>query len=67
MDRKNVCLWMKDVLEHAGDCCDQLADSPNERFLAEAIERDLEELRRLCAALKEQSRPALRRQTAAAA
>ena len=66
MDRKSVCMWMKDVLEHAGDCCDQLADSPHERFLAEAIERDLEELRRLCAALREQSGSAQRRQAAAA-
>jgi hypothetical protein len=59
---------MKDVLDHMSECFDQwqLADSQNERFLAGAVERDLEELRRLCASLQREAQPPLRRQAVAA-
>lgn len=53
MDRQAGFLWMKDLLEHLGQCCDQwqAADPPAERFLADAMRRDLDELRRVCDAL----------------
>jgi hypothetical protein len=68
MDRKTKLLWMKDILEHLGDCFDewQLAEPHNERFLAEAIERDLDEFRRLCSSLRREGSPAPRRQAAIA-
>jgi hypothetical protein len=67
MDRKTKLLWMKDILEHLGECCDewQLADPQSERFLAEAIERDLEEFRRLCSSLRRETHSATRRRQAA--
>jgi hypothetical protein len=69
MDRKTKLLWMKDILEHLGDCFEewQLADPQSERFLAEAIERDLDEFRRLCSSLRRDASPALRRRQAALA
>jgi hypothetical protein len=67
MDRKSKFLWMKDVLEHLADSFEEWrrADSHDERFLAEAVERDLEEFRRLCITMKQELRSTSpRRQTA---
>ena len=54
MDRKTKILCMKDILEHLGDCFDewQQADSQDERYLADSIERDLNEFRRLCHSMR---------------
>jgi hypothetical protein len=53
MDRQKQLLWMKDLIEHLGDCYEQwqLADPGTERFLAESMKRDLDECRRLCDSL----------------
>lgn len=53
MDRQSKLLWMKDILEHIGTCHDQwqFADTNTERFLAESIRRDLDEMRRVCDSL----------------
>lgn len=54
MDRHARLLWMKEVIEHLNDCHLQWqsADSADEFFLAEAMKRDLDELRRLCELLR---------------
>lgn len=59
MDRQARLLWMKEVLEHLDECHRQwqFADDEIERYLADAMERDLEELRRICRSLKQESRP----------
>lgn len=62
MDRQAKFLWMKDLLDHIGQCHDQwqFADPCAERYLADSIRRDLEEFRRLCDSLRnEKSMPAL--------
>lgn len=53
MDRQARFLWMKDLLEHLAACHDQwqTADPAVERYLAEAVRRDLDEMRRLCDSL----------------
>ncbi|HEY5312159.1 MAG TPA: hypothetical protein VIK18_06550 [Pirellulales bacterium] len=53
MDRQARFLWMKDLLEHLSDCHDQwqAADPASQRYLADAVRRDLDELRRLCESL----------------
>ena len=70
MDRHSKLLWMKEVLEHLDDCHRQwqfAEDAAAGRYLAEAVERDLDELRRLCESLKKESPPhALRRALSAA-
>ena len=60
MDRNAKFLWMKDILEHLEDCFEQWqqADARSERFLAETIERDLEEFRRLCRSVRRDHAPA---------
>jgi hypothetical protein len=54
MHRQTTMLWMKDILEHLGNCFDQWqsADPASEHFLAQSMERDLNEFRRLCEALR---------------
>jgi hypothetical protein len=44
---------MQDLLEHLGACHEQwpAAEPAVERFLADAVRRDLDELRRLCDSL----------------
>ncbi|HEX4148905.1 MAG TPA: hypothetical protein VHY20_07955 [Pirellulales bacterium] len=53
MDRQARFLWMQDLLEHLGACHEQwpAAEPAVERFLADAVRRDLDELRRLCDSL----------------
>ena len=53
MDRNSTYLWMKDLLEHIGNCYDYLdvADGRSQGFLADAIRRDLQEFRQLCSSL----------------
>ncbi len=51
MEREVKFLWMRELLEHVGQCYDQwaMADQPHtRRFLSGALERDLAEFRQLC-------------------
>jgi hypothetical protein len=54
MDRHAKLVWMKEVLEHLRDCQQEweTAQGPTERFLAESIHRDLDEVRRICDSLR---------------
>ena len=64
MDRELKFLWMRELLEHLGQCHDQweLADQPHtRRFLTGAVQRDLAEFRRLCSADPAHSRRPLPR------
>ena len=47
-------MWMKDILEHVTECHRewQTADGRLEQYLAESIQRDLDEIRRLCQSLR---------------
>ncbi len=69
MNRHAKLLWMKEVLEHLDDCHRQwlLADDDAGRYLAEAMKRDLDEVRRLCDSLQNESSPRSRQRTVAAA
>ena len=68
MDRKTKFLWMKDILDHLGDCFEQWqgADDRTERYLADSMQRDLDEFRRLCESLRNPRPTEKIRQTAAA-
>lgn len=57
MERRVKLQLMRDVLEHLGDCFDQWqsTDSSSEHYLAAAIDRDLNEFRRLCESLRQGS------------
>ena len=63
MTRQEKFHWMKDILEHLSDCYEELqqADPDSDRYLAESINRDLEEFRRLCNSLRRDSRDVARR------
>ncbi len=63
MDRRSTFLWMRDILDHLSSCCEQWesADASSERFLADAMRRDMDELRKLYQSVRQTSR----RQTAA--
>jgi hypothetical protein len=54
MNRRAKFLWMKEILEHLDECHRQWqhADDRAEHYLAEAMKRDLEEVRRLCDSLR---------------
>ena len=68
MDRRAKFLWMKDLVEHLSRACDawQTATDRDASFLADAIQRDLDELKRLSSALKSTgAMPALARVRAA--
>jgi hypothetical protein len=69
MNRRAKFLWMKEILEHLDECHRQwqYADDQTERYLAEAMKRDLEEVRRLCDSLHSQPARASRIQAFAAA
>jgi hypothetical protein len=68
MERKQKLMSMQDILEHLGGCFEewQAADDHTERYLAEAIERDLNEFRKLCVALRTDRSTAHERQPVAA-
>ena len=53
MDRHAKLVWMKEVLEHLHDCHREweVAEGKAERFLAESMKRDLDEVRRICESL----------------
>ena len=53
MDRHAKFVWMKEVLEHLHDCHREweVAEGNAERFLAESMKRDLDEVRRICESL----------------
>ena len=57
MSRHAKLLLMKEILEHLDDRHHQwlLADDDAGCYLADAIKRDLEEIRRLCDSLKSES------------
>lgn len=57
LTRQEKFCWMKDILEHLGNCYEQLqmSDPDSDRYLAESINRDLEEFRRLCNSLRRDS------------
>lgn len=57
MTRQARFLWMKDILEHLGDCHDQwqYAEPSSEKYLAASMRHDLEQLRRLCDHLAEET------------
>ncbi|HUY90272.1 MAG TPA: hypothetical protein VMV10_16160 [Pirellulales bacterium] len=59
MTRQAKFLWMKEILAHLDDCHHQwqFAEGRAEHYLAEAMKRDLEEVRRLCDSLR--SEPAV--------
>jgi hypothetical protein len=50
MDRHAKFLWMKEVLDHINECHAQWqsAQGQSERYLAETMRRDLDEIRRIC-------------------
>lgn len=53
MDRRATLLWMGELLDHVRACHESLEDADPRRAtrLAEAIERDLGDLRSLCQSL----------------
>ncbi len=57
MDRHAKFVWMKEVLERLSDCQSEweTAQGPTERFLAESIKRDLDEVRRICHSLRNET------------
>ena len=54
MDRRGKLQMMKDILDHLGLCFDeyQQADGGRDLLLADSIQRDLNEFRRLCDSLR---------------
>ncbi|MEX2121269.1 MAG: hypothetical protein WD847_16875 [Pirellulales bacterium] len=54
MNRRARLMWMKDILEHMTECHRewQTADGRVEQYLADSIQRDLDEVRRLCQSLR---------------
>ena len=54
MDRHAKFVWMKEVLEHLSDCqrAWESAEGLAERFLADSIKRDLDEVHRICDSLR---------------
>ena len=69
MDRHRKLLSMKDVLDHLGRCYEQwqVADPEADQYLAESIERDLDEFRRLCRSFRQEASSARSRTVVAAA
>lgn len=55
MDRSSTFLWMKDLVDHLRSCTDQWQVCPTRHTAgvwADAMSRDLDELRRLCDTLR---------------
>lgn len=69
MSRNAKFMWMRDLLDHMGRCQEQWqsADACLETFLADSLRRDLDEFRRICDSLRNESPEDLRRQALAAA
>jgi hypothetical protein len=56
--RETNLLWLKDLLEHLGDCRTQLEWAQDEvalRMITETMLRDLESCKRLCEGLRRRS------------
>ncbi len=54
-NRRHTLLWMKDLIEHMGQCHDQLqwtSDRDTETFLAETLLGDLDQCQKLCEQLR---------------
>lgn len=66
MDRHAKFVWMKEVLERLSDCQREweTAEGPTERFLADSIKRDLDEVRRICESLRHDNAVGYRRRVA---
>lgn len=57
MDRRNTFMWMKDLVDHLRTCADEWQTSSGRNrsgdgVWAEAVRRDLDELRRVCEKLR---------------
>lgn len=54
MDRHRKFLWMRDIIEHIESCYDEWrqTEGDGERRLADMIQRDLDQCRRLCESLR---------------
>jgi hypothetical protein len=55
MDRRNAFMWMKDLVDHLRTCADQWQTTSSRNgdgVWAEAVRRDLDELRQLCDKLR---------------
>lgn len=66
MDRRAKLLCMKEVLEHLGACYErwQDVDRHDERYVADAMRRGLDDFRRLCESLTCDARNNPSRETA---
>jgi hypothetical protein len=49
MDRREMALWMREVIDHLSRGCDQwqFAGETSEQFALQSMERDLAELQRI--------------------
>jgi len=67
MSREAKLLYMQDLVEHLGRCCEQWqhADRASTPYLAATMQRDLQEFQRLCTALAEEGQTAPGLETAA--
>lgn len=69
MDRRKKFLWMREILEHLAACCEQWQEEDaeqNTEYLAAAIQRDLDEARRVAQSLAREARTRLLTTAAAA-
>jgi hypothetical protein len=58
-NRRDLLLWMKDLLDHMNQCHEQLqwaSDGQTEAYLAETLMVDLSECKKLCDQLKPEPR-----------
>ena len=54
MTREAKFLWMRDILDHLGECYEQwqLADPDCEHFIAESMKHNLQQIHRLCESME---------------
>lgn len=54
MSREEALLWMRGLLDHLDHCHDQWCEAEGEtaNYLLESVERDLNEMGRLCQTLR---------------
>ena len=55
-NRRDMMIWMKDLIDHMAHCHDQLqwaSDGPMEAFLADSLLGDLTQCQRLCEQLRQ--------------
>lgn len=54
-NRRNMMIWMKDLIDHMAHCHDQLQwtnDGPTQAFLADSLMGDLYQFQKLCEQLR---------------